>query len=840
MTEENKTFRYDAFISYRHCDPDKFVAKHLHKMLETYKLPAGLKKTAPRQKISRVFRDQEELPLASNLEDPIIEALSQSEWLIVICSPRLKESMWCTREIETFIAMHGRRKVLLVLAEGEPEESFPEQLLYDEQVVTTEDGREQTVRVPMEPLAADFRGGSHGEIKKKMKTESLRLLAPIFGVGFDDLRQRHRERRIRTIMTAALSVTVLAVLFGAYCAATAIRINEQKNRIASQAEEIREQNEEILKQNEEIASQAEEIETQYEALKLETALGLAEKSREYLNEDNRVLAIRTAVSALTEYEGTEMPYTPEAMAALADATYAYKATGMQLLPVFNIPMTGTIGSVETSPDGSKAFIQDKFGNTAVYDSEVGQVVYRYTATSGESVSSYYGKYGFVDNERIYFAASDGYPHVYNLTTGEESIVMEDPFTHMFSFDEGTYISLYTGFDYYILDGENFEILYKEDTGWDYSITNKVYYSAEEGCLYYCASKALSLESTLVLKALDVHDMSLKWEAVLDGYTTGGLVLDDAAEHLYVSVSNMDMTLFTSYNTVYCLNPDTGKIDWQKRNQGQTAGELYYVSDTLVVFSGIGSAFLVDPLTGETNLNCTFTSDILETFRSGDVIFVYTDNGSYGAILPGSLNYFENFNSLTDNKLEILEYGVQRGFYGVVQSTNAVVFYGRCANDDLEPYEGTYETYEVESLYASDLKQLMTTYDPERYYLAQSGFYTPDGRYLAVGYEDGGVSIYDVENGTLYGQCESYTIYLSSYLGTDAYGNMYVGNTSAALGFDSEGNYFGVVYDLLGISEDGTHLIVEYFWDDERPYACPVYDLQGLMEKADELMLKYEM
>ena len=40
---ENKEYKYDAFISYRHCDLDKFVAENLHKALETYELPKNLK-----------------------------------------------------------------------------------------------------------------------------------------------------------------------------------------------------------------------------------------------------------------------------------------------------------------------------------------------------------------------------------------------------------------------------------------------------------------------------------------------------------------------------------------------------------------------------------------------------------------------------------------------------------------------------------------------------------------------------------------------------------------------------------------------------------------------------
>ena len=35
---EEKQYKYDAFISYRHCELDKFVAENLHKALETYEL----------------------------------------------------------------------------------------------------------------------------------------------------------------------------------------------------------------------------------------------------------------------------------------------------------------------------------------------------------------------------------------------------------------------------------------------------------------------------------------------------------------------------------------------------------------------------------------------------------------------------------------------------------------------------------------------------------------------------------------------------------------------------------------------------------------------------------
>lgn len=91
---ENAGYVYDAFISYRHCPLDQYVAEILHKRLEAFRLPKGVQKRLSdnsRTKIERVFRDREELPLASNLAEPITRALEDSEFLIVICTPRLPE-----------------------------------------------------------------------------------------------------------------------------------------------------------------------------------------------------------------------------------------------------------------------------------------------------------------------------------------------------------------------------------------------------------------------------------------------------------------------------------------------------------------------------------------------------------------------------------------------------------------------------------------------------------------------------------------------------------------------------------------------------------------------------
>ncbi len=48
------------------------------------------------------------------------------EYLIVVCSSRAVNSEWVQREIETFLEIHEKDKILTLLVDGEPEEAFPE------------------------------------------------------------------------------------------------------------------------------------------------------------------------------------------------------------------------------------------------------------------------------------------------------------------------------------------------------------------------------------------------------------------------------------------------------------------------------------------------------------------------------------------------------------------------------------------------------------------------------------------------------------------------------------------------------------------------------------------
>ncbi len=291
--------KYDAFISYRHTPLDKETAKMVHTGLETYHVPGSVRSKTGKKRISRVFRDEEELPIGSDLNDNIRKALSGSEFLIVICTPDTRGSIWVQKEIETFIALHGRHNILAVLAKGEPAESFPEMLLEDE------NGK------PVEPLAADIRGETRSMRKKKFRTELLRLAAPILGCSYDDLRQRHRERKIRRAVafTACIAVAVAAVgtAFGIYNADVADKMTmlaDEKTALADEKTRL-----------------ADEILVHYREKQKSQSGFLAKEALLLLAKGEREGAVIAAASALPGRE--DRPFVAEAQYALAKALYAY-------------------------------------------------------------------------------------------------------------------------------------------------------------------------------------------------------------------------------------------------------------------------------------------------------------------------------------------------------------------------------------------------------------------------------------------------------------------------------------------------------------------------------------
>ena len=180
--------RYWAFLSYSHAD--EAAARRLHRALEHYLLPRRVRAAhgLPRRLIP-VFRDTEELAAGASLTQRLQDALNDSRWLIVLCSPAAAKSRYVDDEIRHFLRRHGADRILCALIEGEPVAAFP-----------------PAIRdLPQEPLAADFRGG------RAFHESLLKIVAALAGVSFGELRDREAMRARRKRLIASVGASLIAI-----------------------------------------------------------------------------------------------------------------------------------------------------------------------------------------------------------------------------------------------------------------------------------------------------------------------------------------------------------------------------------------------------------------------------------------------------------------------------------------------------------------------------------------------------------------------------------------------------------------------------------------------------
>ena len=341
--------RYNAFISYRHHPEDIRVATEIHRALEHYRIPKAVRKN---QKGNlRLFRDKDELPITSNLSDDITKALEHSDYLIVICSTHTKESIWVQREIETFLRTHTYDKVLTVLVDGEPYDTIPEILQRREEIdpVTGE-----VTSVPIEPLSCDWRVGK----KAAYREELPRLAAALLHCGYDELRQRQRQYKMRRAMTVLGAAMAASLCLMAYFLYTSIVIQKANDDLHAANEEIQRANEEIKEANVQIQSNLDE------ALRNQSQY-LASAARERYEAGDRLTAIALAMAALPSQDNPR-PYVPEAEAVLSEALGIYSSR-WDISAQGIMDAGALIESFAVSDQGELVYTLDKNNRILVWD-----------------------------------------------------------------------------------------------------------------------------------------------------------------------------------------------------------------------------------------------------------------------------------------------------------------------------------------------------------------------------------------------------------------------------------------------------------------------------------------
>ena len=799
----NKEYKYDAFISYRHCDLDKYVAKNLHRILETYELPKNVKEklNISGRTIKRVFRDQDELPLSSNLEDPIIEALNNSKYLIVICSPRLKESLWCKKEIETFKKIRGRKNIFCVLIEGEPEDSFPEEVLFDEVEIKDINGKKKIEKKPVEPLAADVRGINNKEVLRKLKIEKLRLIAPMYNLDYDDLKQRHKQRKIRKIIFTSVIAASVCFLFAVYSLFMLLKISSQQK-----------------------------------TLKQHQALSLAEDAKDYLNSDSRYKAIKSSYEALTKFKGVKMPYTAEAEYALSESLDVYNA-GLSYKAKTELETKGVVDFIKTSYDNNYLLSFDESEELILWDASKLKKIKSYNDINGFAFSKY--EVTFVGSDKFAYINKDGSVIIASAKNGKilkEIKKVKYSYTSLKSDSEGKYLIINDSPDLYLYDASNYKQLSKITV--KDKIVREMFMTFDGSKIFISTSKGnidIYKEEHLVMHVLDSSNLS-----ELDSFTINSAYIEYVVEKNNVmyfltnqSVGNNCDAYVTSYDF------KNNKVKWAKKFDNIWGNNIevssYENAHNLAVSSG-NEITILDEEDGKVLGRYSLTSNVIEMFVStvADTYVVFTENGTVYFI---NLKYND---SIIYNGLFQLNAGkyisatlTNNGYLLVPYNDNRIIYYERSGNKKVKKIDKQLGYLKDQSLNTTELEEIKKTFNLKKKNLVKKAIYDNKKNKLFVSYTDDTLAVYSVRDKKCINMIEGIS-YIDHYFGIDKEGRTYIGNTTDSYILDENYNKVGHISYLNELDKKNDKVIIK---DGEDSYELPIYYLDDLLNEAKDYLNK---
>ena len=592
-----------AFISYRHQSPDQEIAKKLHTAIETYRIPGSIRKKTGKKRMGRVFRDQEELPLSADLGSDIEAALANSEWLIAICSPRYLESRWCLREMEYFLEHKGRDRVLVVLTEGTPETSFPDMLRFE--------ADENGVLRESEPLAANVCGDSLPQQLKKLKGEQLRLFAPMLSVGYDDLKRRARQRRIRTIAVGTAAALVIAAGTGTYLSVNHAR-NEALKREAEEQARLAEEQQRLAEEQARLAEERKRQAEQERLTAVSNNIGEdLEKAASALGQGERRSAAATLLEALALSDADGAMRHEEIIAQLRKTMYIEPYSPVAGFTGQNVRLM----DMEPSPDGTKAIGIENGNSVALIDFATGEVAYRVSVGNGQLHSLFFSP----DGDRFCAVCDEGrLAVVWNTVDGSEAFryvsKQNKPYhiaNALFWKDGDTLLVQDMEHFYFVSsDGEE-KLLYTlgDDQDW---------YSYEENFYTYLFQKPLD---ELITGRDDIDDftgtglaVSADWSKILisgvDG-KTGTIIINEDGETV-CPLYGMPGTVFEHYTLspngkravcrsylgpMFQWDVETGDlltVDYFEPGQGQASDVFFSPDSSLMAFVACDVLYCVDP------------------------------------------------------------------------------------------------------------------------------------------------------------------------------------------------------------------------------------------------------
>ena len=397
--------QYYAFISYKR--EDEKWAKWLQDKLEHYKFPTNLNgRTDLPKNIRPTFRDGTDLSLGL-LTKEINQALVNSEWLIVICSPRSAKSQWVCKEAQTFIDLGRFDHIIPFIIEGTPKSKDSATECYPEALLNLT-GSQELLGVNINEGGEDY--------------ATVKVVARMFNLSVDALWQRYeREQRRKRRMWIAISILIglLGMIVGTIFYQLNKKTEDQKEQLEEQKERLHQdsllqarhirqiqedsislsrKNDSIISQNSLILQKSDSLTEVISALRKQIAITGAEKADNYLETYPEAVAARALELLPDVKDFPDIVVPAEVEALLRESSYR----------IGKLKLKGACAKF--SPDDK--YIVTAFCNKAII----------YNAETGDSISELSGHHGQVlfvefskDGKYIATASEDSTAIIWNVT-----------------------------------------------------------------------------------------------------------------------------------------------------------------------------------------------------------------------------------------------------------------------------------------------------------------------------------------------------------------------------------------------------------------------------------------
>ena len=697
---------YNAFISYKHAPLDIKIAEHVQRQLEHFHVPHNLKGKIQHEKITRIFRDKDELPITSDLTETLTNALEKSEYLIVICSTNTKESMWVKREIQTFLKTHTKDKIFTVLCDGEPQDVIPEELTTGEKEIIDSNGFSHMINVPVEPLSCDYRLPR----ARADREELPRLAAGLLGCSYDELQRRRRQYRLRRagMIVAAAFAGVLA--FGGYMLYSRMQINK----------------------------------AYMESLRTRSVY-LANESRQLLDNGKRADAIQLALAALPADKKDKTPVTAPAIRAISDATGAYTSNrGLEFTPAWNYKCKYAVKTSIVSEDLSYLGALDDAGNIYCWDTETRNLVFE-KACFEEPVRI------DLPNKETFVITYSHKVEAYNIPSGkhmwtytpESSSAILSHYIHFTISDVFLYVGGCEVVKFSLRDGavkESYQL--KEKT-----LLNSVYNPAvsPDGKKIAYSDDTLTTEDSIKIHIYDVetkkdqsYDIKAKYLEKLTFVDNNNLCAISTMDFVNTSVSfSLDYRLLKPATKTFSFFGTNSNKSWSQDlvyTDVSMGSDIRALPSRNAVLCYVGNAVGIFDLETGNELNRYITSSSVVTsgdFNDDGYPEFILRHGEYIYAANSKNNDLASYNVLCNN---ITSGAIGNIVYAVSQYDTDIISYNRSIQDD------EWKAVKVPSEYS--MGSTSQTFDSNEEYLVSAALVADDDKtYVRV-------SIIDLNTGKL--------------------------------------------------------------------------------------------